>query len=249
MSSSEEEEDIDCKNIIKTVHIKYDNKNDRFMTNHKDLEFYNKLYRYKKKLEERDIIFYITDKDLIDLHNDDSDVLYLRLVKDQPTSDNNDKKHLSPKPHHHSQKVPTIRPASLTKSSADFHSLSSHKKHSPSFHKEKQEKMLVEIDKIAHTIHYEKSEEQYSLFKIENNNNKIICIGTFENKINSSELLQNNYMINTIEHNDIKYYLFSKFDNFKSPVYIEVITDKISYTVANFMNILEHIITKNNVID
>jgi hypothetical protein len=52
------------------------------MANPKELEMYNKMYIYKKNLENRNIVFYITDKDLIELNNDKSEVLYLRIIKE-----------------------------------------------------------------------------------------------------------------------------------------------------------------------
>jgi hypothetical protein len=99
------------------------------------------------------------------------------------------------------------------------------------------------INDVDYIIHYKTSNEPFSLFKIENNNNKINCIGALDFLIKMSELIYNNYDVKTTEYNMIKYNIISpKFDDFISPMFIEIVSLDLKYTIELFMDILPNII-------
>jgi hypothetical protein len=89
VSSSEEEYNNE---IIKNMYIKFENaRNEYIITHPKDLEYYNKLYECKRKLDEKNLVFYINDMDLIELSNDKSNIIHLRIIKGsaEPVKDPN----------------------------------------------------------------------------------------------------------------------------------------------------------------
>jgi len=101
VSSSEEEYNNE---IIKNMYIKFENaRNEYVITHPKDLEYYNKLYECKRKLDEKNLVFYINDMDLIELSNDKSNIIHLRIIKGtaEPVKDSNSSPNLkSPKESH-----------------------------------------------------------------------------------------------------------------------------------------------------
>ncbi len=254
---------------IKNINIKYENnKNESIMVNFKDLELLNEIYECKINLEKRKIIPYITDNDLIALNKDNSDILYLRLVKEpinitnndvinnhQPnniTSNNDSINHLKKNDELHNLKYKHKRHNSDTKNNTNS-SLSKIKiktpvRNSTSKIAEITHKLnkLITINNNDFLITYKTTSELYSVFKIINKNNKISCIGTFDNLVKIQELIANNYDSNTIEYNACRYNIITpKFDNFVSPMFIEIVTNDLKYTTEIFMNTFQYII--NNI--
>src|SRR5580658_7697432 len=84
---TESSSDENIHECIRDMNIKYNikpnnnNKYDKTIStaSSSDLKFYNKLYHYKKNLAKRNIEFFMTDTDLIDINNDNSNPLQLRI--------------------------------------------------------------------------------------------------------------------------------------------------------------------------
>ncbi len=244
-------------NIIKNINVKYENKNnEQATTNFKDLELLNEIYECKLNLEKRKIIPYITDSDLIKLNKDNSEILYLRLVKEETTSNdipNNDSiRHFKKHGDSYNLKYKHKRHNSDKKNSSNISSsiikLKTPIRNSTSKIAEVTHKLNkhITINNNDFIITFKTKSDLYSVFKIENKNNKINCTGTFDNLIKIKELISNNYDSNSIEYNMCKYNIITpNFDNFVSPMFIEIATNDLKYTTENFMNIFQYII--NNI--
>jgi len=303
-------DDLPYVNIIKDINIKYENRNNKQMTNIKDLELLNELYECKKKLEKKKIIPYITDSDLIKFNNENADTLYLRLIKetielnDSGNDSTNDltidihnhihlkskhKKHKSDKRNYPSESPkknypsespkknypsespikikiqPSESPKKVMKSyespkkvmrshespnkvmksrespkKVNSHSRINNIKEIP----QKLSKHVI-INDIDYIINYKTTDELHSLFKIENKYNQINCFGITDNLIKISNLIHNNYEVNSVEYDMHKYNIITpNFDEFISPMFIEIVTIDLKYTIETFMEILPNLIHK-----
>lgn len=68
--------------IIEKMHVKFKNVGgDQTITSPKRLEYYNRVYENKRKVDGKNLVFYMTDETLIELSNDHSDIIYLQVVK------------------------------------------------------------------------------------------------------------------------------------------------------------------------
>ena len=343
--------------LIKSMHIKSENEyGEIIMTSPNDLELYDNLYTCKKNLEYRKIIYYITDNDLIELNNDESETLYLMLVKEPTekpaltveskniynTSKNQPKLTKLPKyysylpksmtcpnnlinEHSHQKekitsrtnsflsRIPTKRVSIdsvlpqkepyITKKRASIDVMPS--RIDPDMKRASVDKIpkrtsvdkvpkrtsvdkvdkfistdnvekcaliddvpkilihddthisniiilpknlsiIIELNNINYTIHYKDSKEQYSVFKIKYKHDKIHCFGTHDHKINSGELINNNYRIKSTLYNGFMYEIFTpEFNEFISPMFIEIMKGQVSCTMHVFIEILQNIITTN----
>lgn len=234
--------------IINSINItsKNNNQDSNIFIKPKDLEYYNKLYKYKKNLEKRDIVFYLSDNDLIDIHNDKSEILYLKIVKGSNETEK--------------QKtvIPPLTPKmdNIKRSSRQNSPKPKSPKHKRSYSKSydesreirdmidllKIQQLTMMINNISCTINYTDSYETFKLFKIESVNGVISCYGMDNKSIQVAELLIKDYEVKEIEYNNIKYECISpEFDLFVSPMYIECITPKIAHSVADFVVIFSHL--------
>lgn len=239
-------EESSNSNIINSINITSKNQDSNIFIKPKDLEYYNKLYKYKKNLEKRDIVFYLSDNDLIDIHNDKSDILYLRIVKGSNETE-------KPKPI-----IPPLTPKldHTRKSSRQNSPKPKSPKHKRTYSKSydesreirdmidllKIQQQTMMINNITCTINYTETHEKYKLFKIESIDGVISCNGMDNKTIKIENLLIKNYEIKNVEYNDIKYEIITpEFDLFISPMFVEIITHNISHSIGDFITIFSHL--------
>lgn len=204
--------------------------------NQKELKFYDGMYTQKKKLDDKNIIFYINDEDLIKFNDDTDEILYLRIIKE------NDE--IKTKPNHNIQLPRAITcPPSMQKNNKPTKIASPRDK---TIKVPKTFSKNITIDNIIYTLYYKDTNDLYATFKIKKKDDKIYCTGTFDHKIVTSVLINNNYQIKNIKHNDFNYELFlPNFDGFVSPMYVQCMQCKMSCSTDVFMNIFINLMGKH----
>jgi hypothetical protein len=223
------------ENIVKNMYVMYVNKNNEEVLIHqKDLESYNNLYVCKQKFENRNTMFYITENDLVDFNDDSANVLYLKITKEEQE---NKLSKILPKAY----TCPTIQ------SDHSYHKfkniiITSSKDLELKHKIVKQLSKNITINDIIYTIIYKDAKTLYSTFKIKQKHDKIYCFGTYDHKINSTELIVQNYTIKTINYNGFDYEIFNPpFDGFVTPIYIQCMQCKMSCTIDIFLDIFQNI--------
>lgn len=209
------------------THIKIDNN----YINKKELEFYDGMYTQKKKLDDKNIVFYINKEDLIKFNNDTDEILYLRIIKED------EEPKTKQKPNKHNSQLPRAItcPPSMQQKNKPVKTMTSQ---DSTLKVPKNLSKNIGIDGIIYTLHYKDTDDLYTTFKIKNKNDKIYCTGTYDHKIVTSVLISNDYKIKNIQHNDFNYEIFTpNFDGFVSPMYVQCMGCKMSCTTDIFMNI------------
>jgi hypothetical protein len=209
------------------MHAKFEIDNEPIIMDKSTLETYDNIYNYKKKLEDRDIVFFINEEDLIKFNNDTSDLLYLRIIKDEQEKPIN--------------KTQIQLPRAITCPPQINKKITYQTQTKPI----KSPKLLCKNIKIKNTIYqiyYRDTNITYSTFKIKFKNDKIFCVGTYDHKIISAKLISGGYDIKNIKHNDFNYEIFTpEFNGFVTPMFIQCMEGKISVVLDIFMNIFGHI--------
>lgn len=272
ITSSDEESPND---IIKNMHIKFGNaRSEQIIAHPKDLEYYNKLFECKRKLAEKNIIFYIGDKDLIELANDKSETLYLKITKGSgeqtygnqspinnkgsPRNVLDDDNQKSPKrKSRHSPRHEARSRSNSTKEKDVSKIKKIHKKNilslsdgdTPKTSPKTHPKMI--LMNIEHDIYYNNTNDTFSVFKIENINNVLHFTG-----ISDTQITQLGFVSKyaKIAHNEIEYNVFTqKMDSFLSPMIVSILstdtnttntTKNIQHDISTFVNIFPQIVDK-----
>lgn len=186
---SEEEE---VKNEwLKNINVMYNVKFMNNFTNAEELKYYNKLYEYKLKLANKDIMLHLSDEDLIQLNQNDTNIIHLQLV-----------------PY-----IPKLKQRSKSCGSKTKLSPSQRSKTADTDNKSKLSKLT--INNNDYIISYKLTKASFNLFKFEKNKDCVKCFGILDEqaKLGSTAI---HYSSTTVDNFE---FIYSK-PLFSLPLYI-----------------------------
>src|SRR4029079_6513443 len=164
------------------------------LSNTEELKYYNKLYEYKLKLANKDVVIHISDNDLIDLNKND-DIVHLQLVPYLPKL----KKAKSMSKSEPSSIRSARRSSRRSKTAEDY---------------DKTKTFNLVINNNKYNLNYKFTKAQFNLFEIDD---KFKCYGILDEqaKLGSTAVRYDSITIDNIE-------MFYSLPLFDLPIYINV---------------------------